>query len=477
MRHRYALLAAALLLVALSSARASEQDNEGDLAPGYGTLTDIPGPGGCVAQENLSAGRENHVPKDDDCAAAPGLRQVHHVALSADERFLYAVAGIWRLPEDDGALTIYRRNVETGEFQRLPGKDGCIKRANPALGPEGCGSSQRLSAIRFAAASSDNRFLYVTGLQGIAIFRRIETGTLEEVPGPAGCISNIIPDCTRVPVANEIEDITFSRDGLFAYAASLRHVLLSFYRNPDTGTLSLQECIGDEDKACTRTYGRLQNARGLTLSPDERFLYVASVDESVSIFARDPVQGTLTQLPGDGGCLSTAQRPGCRQTRALHGPHRLTITRDGRFAYLASKRGSEKSSSVAIFHRDIKTGELMLFDGPAGCITEDGNDGCRVGRVIGGAHAIAFDANERTAYLSSDRGEGGIAIFRRDPETGTLEQLSGALGCFSPINWKGCRTARRTGGLHFMTVTRDGRFAYAAGENSFSVLGYRINLR
>jgi 6-phosphogluconolactonase (cycloisomerase 2 family) len=468
-----ALIAAALILVTGSFVKA---DTTEPLDVTVGSLIDVPGPGGCVAQVGVAAGRVNTTPADDDCAAEPGLRQVHHVTLSADERFLYAVAGIWKVPpDDDGALTIYQRSAETGELRRLPGTDGCIKRADPALGLEGCGQSKRLTAPRFVAASSDNRFLYVTGFEGIAIFRRnVETGTVEEIPGPAGCISIVMTDCTQVPGSKEVEDITFSRDGRFAYAASLENLVLTFHRNPETGTLSLLECIGEGIRECTKGRG-LINARSVTLSPDERFAYVSSLEESIAIFARDRTTGALTQIPGEKGCLSSTAQPGCRQTRALQGPHRLTITQDGRFAYLAGKRGSGKSSALAIFRRAIDTGELTLLEGSAGCFTEDGNEGCVVGRVILGAHAVALDVNERTVYLSSDRGEGGIAIFRRDPETGALEQLPGQLGCISPFEWKDCRVGRRTGGLHFLAVTRDGRFAYAASENQYGIIAYRIS--
>ena len=118
----------------------------------------------------------------------------------------------------------------------------------------------------------------------------------------------------------------------------------------------------------------------MTLSPDERFVYVGDLQDAVAIFARNPRSGGLTQLPGTAGCISETGADGCATARGIYGSHRVTITRDGRSAYLAGKRGGKGGSTLAVFSRNPATGALRQLPGPAGCFTEDGSDGCAVGR-------------------------------------------------------------------------------------------------
>jgi hypothetical protein len=81
---------------------------------------------------------------------------------------------------------------------------------------------------------------------------------------------------------------------------------------------------------------------------------------------------------------------------------------------------------------------------------------------------------ERTACLSSDRTDtGGIAILGRDRRTGALRQLRGRFGGLAPTAADRCTPYRRTGGIHFMVRTRDGRFVYSAVENQYAVLALR----
>lgn len=444
------------------------------------SIIEIPGRGGCVAMAGVSAGLVNRIPEAENCAPGFGLRSVHHIALSADDRFLYAAAGVvgGLPPDDDGALTIFARDMATGEFRQLPGAFGCIKRIDPPRGLEGCGTARQLIGLRFVTASPDNQFIYTGSYTGIAIFRRnIDAGRVEQLPGKAGCVSPTRWEgCGWAPNTETVEDIAFSQDGRFAYAVTLLDSVLWFARDTNTGTLTFIGCIAGpegDNKQCAA--GRaLGFARSITFSPDERFAYVPSIrDNAMAVFQRDEKTGALEQLPGESGCLSLQGDHGCKQARGLFGPHRLTITRDGRFAYLGGK-GDKHQSAVATFRRDIETGELAQFEGNAGCIAEPAIDGCGLGRVIKGAHAAQLDSAERTVFVSSDRAEGGIAVLARDSDTGTLAQLPGEAGCLSPIQWQGCSVARRTGGIHIMALTKDGRFAYAAGEGDYSVTGYQL---
>jgi len=135
------------------------------------------------------------------------------------------------------------------------------------------------------------------------------------------------------------------------------------------------------------------------------------------------------------------------------------------------------------WHVDPQTGAMRQLPGPQGCFSEFGpkdqpkpadiDDHCASGRLVLGAHLAVLDSSERTVYVASDRSEGGLAIFRRNPATGALTQLPGQWGCIAPTADQGCLTGPRQNGLHYLVLSRDERFAYAAGENSEAVIVYR----
>jgi 6-phosphogluconolactonase (cycloisomerase 2 family) len=465
-----AALLAALLLGATAGAAGG---------PPAGSLVDIGGPGGCVAQPGDVVGIEQHDPTADGCAVGRGLQLLHHVALSPDSRFVYTAAGDpSKVGDDESAIAIFARNAATGAVRQLAGEAGCVERESPPR-DLGCAQARNITGLRFVRVSADGRFLYASGATGIAVFRREPaTGGLSQLPGTAGCLSDTTDGCTFVNGAQAVEDVLIAGRGTQAYAVSSDGYVMLFGRDPATGQLQPRGCIGENSRGtarqgCAGGHG-IDKARSLALSPDGRFVYVPSLGDSLAIFARDARTGRLTQLPLPAGCISETRADGCAGGRAIFAPHRLSITRDGRFAYLAGKRADNKGSSVVIFRRDIRTGALRQLPGTAGCFTEDGSDGCALGRVIRGAHAAILDGSERTIYVASDRNQGGIAVFRRDPATGQLTQLPGRYGCLSPIAWQGCAQSRRMGGIHFVALSGDGRFLYAAGENSEALVVLRI---
>jgi len=466
------LLAATGMLCAVVQLAAAEP-------PPAGALLDIGGPGGCVAEMGAVVGLEQHDPAADGCAEGRTVQELHHVVLSTDGRFVYAAGGSpTHDPGDESAIAVFSRDARTGAVSQLPGKIGCTERTETPR-DLGCAIGRNLHGLRFVTVSRDDRFVYATGETGIAVFRRdVATGSLTQLSGYLGCISSKTPGCRRAIGAQSVEDLVITQKGARAYSASTGGYVLMFARNPQTGTLRPLGCLGEGSHLEAQpgcALGRATDrARSVTLSPDERFVYVADLEDAVAIFARNPRSGGLTQLPGTAGCISETGADGCATARGIYGSHRVTITRDGRSAYLAGKRGGKGGSTLAVFSRNPATGALRQLPGPAGCFTEDGSDGCTVGRLIQGAHAALLDAAERTLYLAADQFQGGIAVFRRDTSTGALTQLPGKFGCLSPIDWEGCTISRRMGGIHYLALSRDGRFLYAAGEKAQALVVLRV---
>jgi 6-phosphogluconolactonase (cycloisomerase 2 family) len=457
------------------------------LAAPYGSLSDLPGPSGCAAEQQVLYGI------DDGCTVVrAGARHVHHVALSPDQRNVYTAAGTVPLPPDDhGAIGVFARDGRTGGVTQL----GCLKRPGTPEGDQGCAVGRALGGMRFVVVSPDGRNLYAAGAGGIAVFRRdASTGALTQLRGRSGCLnSRGAEGCgtarattmatVRPRLARSLmEHVRLTRDGRWAYASNSSGSVTVYRRDPATGRLrQLRGRLGclvsrasrlDNRRRCG-TARSIERPRSVELSPDERFAYVSSIEDSVAIFRRNARTGELTQLRGRNGCLDEHARGGCARARGLLGPHLVTLTANGRFAYVAGKKSLPQDSSIAIFRRDPRTGTLRQLAGSDGCITQIGvtvHD-CAQARMIAGAHAIALDRAERTAYLSSDTEAGGIGVFRRDRRTGALQQLPGPPGCISDGRFGAdCGRGRRAGGIHFAEISRDGRFVYAAGEASQALI-------
>ena len=95
----------------------------------------------------------------------------------------------------------------------------------------------------------------------------------------------------------------------------------------------------------------LGSARSLTVSPDGLNMYVASYeDDAVAVFSRDA---------GDSGKLSFVHRlkDGVGGVYGLDGARGVTISPDGRNVYVASSN----SNAVAVFSRDADDSGKLSF--------------------------------------------------------------------------------------------------------------------
>ncbi len=91
----------------------------------------------------------------------------------------------------------------------------------------------------------------------------------------------------------------------------------------------------------------LARANSVTVSPNGKSVYVTSdVSNAVAVFDR-AANGTLTQKPGSAGCISHTGESGCADGTALSGAISISVSADGKNAYVASHR----SDAVAIFAR------------------------------------------------------------------------------------------------------------------------------
>lgn len=247
-----------------------------------------------------------------------------------------------------------------------------------------------------------------------------------------------------------------------------------------TGVLTqlpgLAACISQNGTGGDCADGRgLREAWGVAISPDGENVYVASLGNSVAIFARDKATGTLVQLPEWDGCYSddgTDDGAGgdCEDGKALRGARAVAVSPDGRHVYVVSGAfAGIAPGAVAAFARDRATGALTQLRGRTACISGDGSGGvCTSGRVLLQPQSVAVSPDGRNVYVGSEL---GLAIFARDVQTGILTQLPGKDGCYThfPGIDDTCRSAVGIASVWGIAISPDGAYVYTAAFDSGAV--------
>ncbi len=130
----------------------------------------------------------------------------------------------------------------------------------------------------------------------------------------------------------------------------------------------------------------------------------------------------LTQKPGAAGCIAEAgTNEACTDGTALHGAGSVAVSPDGTNVYVAT----QDSDAVTIFDRDGSTGALTQKPGTAGCISETGTFGaCLDGKALDSAETVTVSPDGTSVYVGS-RLSDAIAVFDRNMATGELTQKAG----------------------------------------------------
>ncbi|MGH6919426.1 MAG: lactonase family protein [Geminicoccaceae bacterium] len=227
-------------------------------------------------------------------------------------------------------------------------------------------------------------------------------------------------------------------------------------------------CVAtDSAEGCS--VGRALDGPGrVAVSRNGKNVYVASVfsNGGVAVFSRDRETGAITQLDGEDGCVNSGGAEDCAVGRALDGPRDLAISRDGKSIYIASVLSA---GGVAVFSRDRATGVLTQLGGEDGCVNAAGAEGCAVARALAGPRELAVDRRGRNVYVASVSEGGGVGVFSRDRKTGVLTQLDGEDGYVNDDGAEGCAVARALSGPGSVTLSRDGKSVYIASQSGNAV--------
>lgn len=148
------------------------------------------------------------------CPGGRGMREIEGLALSADGHSLY-VASHFGTTNKAGAVTIFRR-AANGKLSQVPGKEACVS----ANGGE-CLTDKALAVADAVAVSPDGTGVYVTGLYGLVVLDRGESGALSVPAGAGACLSDFKPSlCTPAHGLEATSAVTVSPDSKNVYVTS-----------------------------------------------------------------------------------------------------------------------------------------------------------------------------------------------------------------------------------------------------------------
>ncbi len=241
------------------------------------------------------------------------------------------------------------------------------------------------------------------------------------------------------------QGVTPSPDGAHVYVPTLDGAVHAF-ENGVLGELVPIAIYRDDDAANDGIGG----ATSVAIAPGGLHVYVTgSQDDAVVLFTRDPASGALTWVE--------AQRDGIGGIDALDGARAVVVSPDGAHVYVAS----HESDAVAIFARDAGTRSLTFVGA-----MRDGEGGVS---GLDGARTLALSSDGAFLYVgSSKRVElnystwsytGAIAVFSRDPATGSLAFLQSFDEASSPDLL----------GLRSLALRPDGTALWAAGSTPYPI--------
>ena len=363
--------------------------------------------------------------KRDGENGVQGLSGAQSVTVSADGRHLYVAS------ENAGAVAVFTREAETGSL-------GFVEAQR-----DGVNGVQGLSGARSVAVSVDGRQVYVASDfdNGLVVFAR-DAGT--------GALSFVEAERDGVGGVDGLafaESVALSADRRHVYAASGRGAVAVFARDGTTGVVSFVEAQRDGVGGVPG----LSGASSVAISPDSRYVYVASADDAAVVaLARDAATGALSFVQ--------VMRNGVGGVEGLAGASSISISADGRHAYVASF----DDAAVAVFSRDSATGVLSFVEVQRNNV--GGVDG------LAGAQSVTVSPDGGHVYVASegtfDNLSGnfvgsGVAVFRRDPMSGRLS--------FVEVDRNGVNGANGLGGAFRVTVSADNRNVYVIGQTDKAI--------
>lgn len=229
-------------------------------------------------------------------------------------------------------------------------------------------------------------------------------------------------------------DVDVTPDGKFLYVpCQASNSLLWFSRNTSNGKIAY---VGKLVDGVNGADG-LGTARNVDLSPDGKFLYLASSsDNAVSAYARDTVTGNLTRVSlikqGDGGA------------DGVEDAYWVEVSPDGKFVYVSS----QSLGGISWFSRNEQTGAITY----TGCIKG----------VVSGSRGLAMHPTGKWIFACASWGN-LVVWFNRDAATGALTkagQVEDGVGGVDGLNNTRYNAISPNGNIFVATGYGENAFAY-----------------
>lgn len=245
-----------------------------------------------------------------------GLDSMPAMGMSPDGQMVYASSR-------EDLVIGFSRDQNSGRLRPVT----CIQDRNQSDGF--CANKgEGAYAINDIAVSPDGRYVYTAGqnrvwaLEYDAVTQSLDPiECVEDGPTPTGSCR----DTARGMY--QIRDISLSSDGAYLFGVSPHVVngapaedaLVVFERDSDSGELAPGSCIDDNGNlesgspsgtdSCDLAVDGLENAFGVTTSPDDSFIYVAAEkSDAIAIFGSPPNPDDLTITHAPSG-LTNEQQP------------------------------------------------------------------------------------------------------------------------------------------------------------------------
>lgn len=182
----------------------------------------------------------------------------------------------------------------------------------------------------------------------------------------------------------------------------------------------------------------LQGASSLTVSPDNKYIYVAAATESALGIFKSENNGQASFLD---------LNPTTSELGSNEFPLKVLLSPDGLSLYAIHK--SFDKDSVVLYHRDMNTGELQ------------------VDSRYGGLDAMAdmaISKDGRSLYVS---GSNALVVFQRNTSTGELNKIE--------THQDGIRGVDGLAGSDGLALTPDGNYLFVAGKEDDAVAVFSRN--
>ncbi len=320
--------------------------------------------------------------------------------------------------------------------------------------------------------------------------RAARVGKLVQLPGPRGCLvdrsSVVVPQVGHSAAGGACgsaralkgpgpflgsQAVTLSPDGRYLYIASSRSDAIAiFRRNRHNGALRQRKgskgCIAARGGSGCATAIGLDGPNSVAVSPDGRNVYAtARASSAVTVFRRNRSTGALRQLPG--GCISALMLPGCTPGRALQGPDVVTVSPDGANVYVGAFFGN----AVATFDRAGSNGALTQPADASGCITAAATSGCATGLALNAPEGMAISGDGTSVYVATALSN-AVLVLVRDPSSGALTQAADGSGCIVDSALAGCTTGVQLSGANAVAVAPRDDDVYVTSLFSNSVTSF-----